>query len=982
VSARGGQIRWLASHLARSRAAKLALFLIVLGVAAGVYVLMMPEQGDLRPMLIALGGLGFMSIAGLFLGYRTLSFARRTAAENAALRKSLEQTAASLVNLERESRNRSAHLGGNLNRLTDEIDQRLNASLERFEPELAQIKALHADIAVLRDGQARSHTSQNAESAKAAAAVADLARRATELKAALDAAQALIAKGAARSDELDSRIVAVKSLAEASGAAVAGLKTDAAAGRDQQARDLAGVRALASEGAKGLESLRAAQDETKHLVAGVKQRIDGADARLAEVVARLEDLGAGHADTAGLAQKVAAGQTADRVVVARLQRELVVMADMHAGSHERVNLLAEQAVAAFATVDELHLRQTELEEALALANGGAKEALAFMADVERQVRDVGARTEKGAADIDDLRRQHGGLTVALAAVRERMASAVEALDQKHQALDGALMDVKDGLKAIGAEAGRIAAAITELDGKQNSLATTTQRMKDELARVLAGISTLQVDLAAASRQTEGVAASVQSLTAQTTSDVSAVRETLATMTRDQSGHGEQLKAISAHGDKLAAGLADAEGRISATAGRVDALDENLAALGMQLAAHRDEQVDAVAAQNRQLMSIAADRAAADDRISATSSRLEDLAGLVATIEEQSAGNRGEQAAAFDALGAQVKSVAGDLVVARHVLESRIDDVSARLEAQLATISGELTKAQDTLHGQIGGLLDELQVSAASADARIVALTGRLSDETSNDMAREAEMQARIDALEQYAADIAGRLSALGEQVVEGVGSERIKAVEDDIVQLVRLIDEAEIALAAEITRVVADTTRNSGEVAALAQRQADMLAALGGKVDVAQHKALAEKIETSVEGRLGSVAADITRLSRLVDETEIASVAELTRLSARVEHLTVGQTDLSERAIGVAALAPVWSRIEDVSAQLEQTRRATPQVAGKPGAGAKTKKAAAKSRGPAKTVKTSRKAVAKKAPAKPARKAAPATKARKTRRSR
>lgn len=103
-----GAMGWVISHVRRSRAAKAALLLGVLFVVAFVVLWNVTADDIQRLGLMIIAGFSVLAVGGLYLAYRTLSFARRLVAENVELRQSLQDTAGKLAGVEQEMRAASA----------------------------------------------------------------------------------------------------------------------------------------------------------------------------------------------------------------------------------------------------------------------------------------------------------------------------------------------------------------------------------------------------------------------------------------------------------------------------------------------------------------------------------------------------------------------------------------------------------------------------------------------------------------------------------------------------------------------------------------------------------------------------------------------------------------------------------------------------------------------------------------------------------
>jgi len=1013
---------WLMSHLARSRAAKLAVFMLVLIAAATIALLVLPVDGDLRVLAGMLGGLGLLTVAGLYLAYRTLNFARGMAAEAATLKASLKETNERLDRAERLRNAERLQIADELRRQANDAENNLIANFQAFERGLTQSGDLRGDL--------------------------------RHMQSALGATQSLVARTVAQGDALAHRLAAATAAIETLQAQLNGGK---------QSPDSRAMQGGATEGAEPVGVL----GDLRRRSAEIEGRVEDLS-RLLGVVASSSGESAQKLDE--LAQGMSASQAADRHIIARLQREIVVLSEVHASANERTRLVAEQAAEAMRGIHEINSRQGVLEqgvsaivadaavtfqrlvaldhkvgdsltaidtatksrheqlsgevELLRLANQRVAEIASAVSAIELRQKafdgEVAAdRTQAKARDgqvaeeltqlklasqnvaqvagrLLTLEERHKALDGAFAAEKtqakarhDALSSEVQqlktagqqaqvtatALQQRQAILDGGLDAVRsdissanarvdqllEGLRAVGSEASRIAAAAADLDTRQERLAGAVDQVGRELTKVAARADECATGLAATSRKGDEATSGLKNLTEATTARLSQLEERLKGV--DAKADAKSVVELTTRQDQLADAINKAQQEIhKATAANADCMNR---------VAEAARQAQAAATGLRDLADTTTTRfLQVDDRIrtvvaaSETSTAAgEQVAQNLSAAEQRIAAVEAGAIAvgkAQDQLGDRVELVSRrseDAAASAARAEARLSELAVKLG--LAVETGAATAMRlnelDSAVAAIGTSADALradQVASASA------LTGRLD-------AVAADVALVRTALDQHASTLAAQLSALDARTERSAGVERITTIEADIAQIVRMVDDAEVAFADEVTRLAAAVSKLSEDVSQVGKQAGDGPAAMDAKLNAMQ-KTLSETIGANVEGRLAAAEKDIARTSRLINESEVATVAELTQLSAAVLQL---RDDMQKSAEpqrptpddAASLIGPLRMQLAKAANQLEEavrdTERALDEIgrdkrrpaakptAAKSGAGGKS----SKSRKPAKS---------------------------------
>jgi hypothetical protein len=313
---------WLVSHIRRSRAAKAALILAVVFVAAFVLLWNVAADDIQRLGLMLVFSFLLLAACVLYLAYRTLGFARRLSAENQELRQRLQETAEKFAGFEHEMRASSARQSTTLGVVAARVER---ATAQRIAEiaELAQEvtlessnaigrlegRLLSAEQALVRKGDAASLEDVKAGLARLAQTVNANARDADQKigrveagllagGAAHDALRAAIAEQAHQAgaliDEFESAL-ASKADAEAhvrlkaAVDEVAGLARELATTMQADAKALADMRALLTGKVGAIHSQIGQIQATQ---AGQAQEIRGhiaaSEERIGEFAVRLE----------------------------------------------------------------------------------------------------------------------------------------------------------------------------------------------------------------------------------------------------------------------------------------------------------------------------------------------------------------------------------------------------------------------------------------------------------------------------------------------------------------------------------------------------------------------------------------------------------------------------------------------------------------------------------------------------------------------
>lgn len=878
-------LAWTLSHLRRSRASRFVLLLLLLGAAAVIAVLVTPVQEDLRVLLYVSGGLGLLAVAVLYLAYRTVGFARRLTTELAALRESLAETADDFQRMDRLRAVDRAQSASEARNVADGIEARLNAGLQALNQRFTQIDNLREELRQLKDALGETH--------------------------------ALAARTAVQGDTLDIRLSAATSSIDR----LHGLwKSDAdhrqnqaAAISEQLARDSAALQVLTS----GQARMTAAVEDSQRRYNEVEKRVD----RLAQLLdtlavdhgasaGKLNELSDAQAGVAALAQNLSSGQAADRAAVARLQREIVVLAEVQTSASERARILGDQSAEAIRALQELTSRQGQFERRLADFVSDTGTTLQQLGISDRNLRDsletVTTEMRRRHEEVAGKLREMEGAGEKHAA---EMAVRLSTIDRRHEALGEELTAEKAEGRRRHEEA---AAELKQLRIMSQQTAETTRALEQRQATLGEKLGAVMADIATGAARIDEVgqklaAASVEiSRAASVTAELDARQENLAgiiDVTRQ-----ELAKAVSAAADGEAR-LVAAGRQAGETAAALKDLAESTTArfLDMQ---HRFETVAA-----RAETAVAADKQTA----SAVSEMIQQIAGLQAGVAAAAAAH-GDLEAQLKALSARLEHTAGltAQTAARQV--ETMGGISA---------ASERLEAVSRLANDLGDLLSTLQASMETVRQDQIASVSALTDRVDGVI---ADLDDARRAFQQSTSDILVRLGDLDSRVERGVGGDRIAAIEADIAQIVRLVDEAEAAFADEISRLAATTSKLSDDLALLGKQAVEGSAGLETRLNALQ-KTLSDSINVGMEGRLSSVEKDVAQVSRLLNDWEVATADELAQLSATVLQLRddlqkADNRDASAPGEADGMIEPLRLQLARAASQLEMAVRDTERALG------------------------------------------------------
>jgi predicted nucleic acid-binding Zn-ribbon protein len=877
MTSRPSLVSWLASHLKRSRIAKLAMLSFVVITAGIVGVALAPLSETLRVFLILLAGLGVVAVSGLYLAYRTLGFARRVSEENLAIRASLSHMTADL-----ERRGFA---------ITSDARQLIDAFERRTEAERAEVGRLR--IAV------------------------------PQLQADVNSIQALAAKIATRNDAFDIRLSATTSALE----------------RMQHS--------IAPELASALDDLRRHDLEARRHLDNIAERLDAVVTDVAAHGKQIGGLAAAHGDAVRLAGEVLTARDTDREFTVRLQREVLVLAEVSASAQERAGVLAEQIADAAARIQGLNEFRNRVERDLSAIAMDVSAAVQRSSMQDRQLQEFrkafdaegNERYEQITAEVRQLHvASQEASAAALLALENRQQSlddqAAEAGRQISSALAG-IDELREGQGSIQAETARLASVSTKNAALLDQLPEQLRTTREDLRKVAAVADECALQLASSSKQIEEAAVSFNGFSEATRTQF----EIFGTGLRDA---GAKTDAALAAVDRLRLeidaanrGIAEARNEISveiaSLAASTDELRDKqasgfsrLANIEASLKGVETKADAAVAAGDQLRLDVdAASRSIAPVR--------DEISVQIASVAAWTDELRDNQASGLSRL-ANIEAGLKDVETKADAAVAAGDQLRLEVDAAnrgVADVRGEVAEVRN-LHTEGAGItkaLTERSEETARLAARTAEELENLAALTKGLQGDQAASQGLLtDRLDQVVADMAGMQRTLDQRVSEltdllttlkieadkDANGERIAKIEANIVDLVRLVDEAEIALADEVTRL-------ASTISALVEDQksfgADSIAAPPGS-------------ETKDHGadRLAEVEKGLAQLARLVNDSEIATVAELAQLSSVVRELEEvrGPGQLHTTGSDATALEGLLrSRLQNAASQLEAAVRDT-----------------------------------------------------------
>jgi chromosome segregation ATPase len=944
MTSRPSLVSWLASHLKRSRIAKVAMLSFVVIAAGIVGVALAPVSETLRVFLILLAGLGVVVVSGLYLAYRTLGFARRVSEENLAIR-------ASLAHMTADLERRGFAITSDARQLIDAFERRTEAERAEVGRLRIVVPQLQADVNSIQALAAKIATRNDAFDIRLSATTSALERMqnsiAPELASALDDLRRHDLEARRHLDNIAERLDAVVTEAAAHGKQIGGLAAahgDAVrlAGEVLTARDmdreftvrlqrevlvLAEVSASAQERAgvlaeqiadaaariQGLNEFRNRVERDLSAIAmdvsAAVQRSSMQDRQLQEFRKAFDAEGNERYEqiTAEVRQLHVASQEASAAALLALENRQQSLDDQAAEAGRQIS-------SALAGIDELREGQGSIQaETARLASVSTKSAVLLdqlpeqLRTTREDLRKVAAVADECALQLASSSKQIEEAAVSFNGFSEATRTQFEifgtGLRDAGAKTDAALAAVDRLRLEIDAANRGIAEARNEISVEIASLAASTDELRDKQASGFSRLANIEASLKGVETKADATVAAGDQLRL----DVDAASRSIATVRDEISA---QIASVAASTDELRdkqasglsrlanieAGLKGVEAKADAglTAGDQLRLDVDDASRGLV------EARDGIAAE---LASLSASTNELRDQQSSNSLRFEKIDSSLKDVETKAdaavaAGDR--LRLEVDAANRGVADVRGEVAEVRN------------LHTEGAGITKALTeRSEETarLAARTAGELEDLVALTKGLQSDQAASQGLLTDRLDEVVSELAGMQRTLD---QRVSELTDRLTTLKTEADKDANAERITKIEANIVDLVRLVDEAEIALADEVTRL-------ASTISALVEDQksfgADSIAAPAGS-DTEDHGA----------DRLAEVEKGLAQLARLVNDSEIATVAELTQLSSVVRELEEvrGPGQLHTTGGDATELEGLLrSRLQNAASQLEAAVRDT-----------------------------------------------------------
>ncbi len=904
--------RWAVTQILSRRMAPVTLAMVACLVAGAGFLLAMPPQGDLRPMLFAGAGVALLGVCGLYFAYRVVKLAQRLSAENAALQQRLLETSGALERLKSDTHNEHARQSSSVTSIAGRIERSLAASVQDVGSRIISLdSAVKDDLRRMADAQKRAEDSIDALNARIASIDAGLAGAKAVAGAETQRLSAL-AEHLARVDAASRRTaVSAEAAANDLQASIVNLRLRfEEAERRQQAADAAFADSMAV-----IEGLTEAGVENQVRTAGDLEL-------LAERAARIE------AELVRVRNK----SNSDAQHMSLVLERIAYLDDVSKGAANAAEVASEAlGQQVLETRNMVEAAEQRLSSLTSLVNAGLQ-------GLGQQVLTSEARLTDRVTDID---RAVAAVVGSVDALGRDFTRKIEAADTRGVAR---IATLESQVSTIAAKADNDVALLSD---HLSDLAGHAQGLVAEVSRGLADVDNRMVDafdrIASLESESLTIKRSLEVASVDGAEQISALQEKVNTvlsgMTDQRSwvdGELEKLSTwMSEFGEKVSQDLSNVDGRLGTFEQSISRLEDRVQtadSLVAQTASRAEILSNNLAAEHKAALSLKADEA--ESRLI----KLE-LAGLQAAASQVSL-EQSLMVTKIEAIRAEISAIDSKHEVAERALGGELASLAAGaagwgskielLEAQQNSFKHALEGAEAAGDAKLSALLREyaelaLALSAVRADAaaqgvRFEELVTVVGASAVNELAQAESRLRELLATKADLSDLADLtldVSALKVATDLKADSADVAFIKSELAELSDLSSEAAVdrsrldaKISASMFDVAAIDTKIEKVVVAKLAEVTTEAARLAQTLDLIQGKQIA--LQDALDAAKAEGVREVETIERSINSLGKSSATELAQIEARLEALIVPKAEASD----------VLSIMQEVSALKAWTEQA------------------------------------------------------------